>query len=99
MSFQAYLDTIEKKTGKTPAELLDEAEARGYGPTTKAGVVVDWLAADYGLGRGHAMALFHLVKTGTEISDKHVGSHGAHRDDSTTLRVDGTANRHKEPPR
>ena len=28
MSFQAYLDTIEKKTGKTPRQLLDEAKAR-----------------------------------------------------------------------
>ncbi len=29
MSFQAYLDAIEMKTGKTPQELLDEAHARG----------------------------------------------------------------------
>ena len=32
MSFQAYLDTIEKRTGKTPQELVDEAHARGFGP-------------------------------------------------------------------
>lgn len=25
MSFQAYLDTIERKTGRTPRELLDAA--------------------------------------------------------------------------
>ncbi len=31
MSFQAYLDAIEKKTGKTPQELLDEAHALGFG--------------------------------------------------------------------
>jgi hypothetical protein len=93
MSFQAYLDAIEKKTGKTPATLLDEAAARGYGPDTKAAVVVQWLADDYGIGRGHAMAFFHLVKTGTEISDKHVGTTGVHRDESTTLRIDGIAAR------
>lgn len=29
MSFQAYLDTIEDKTGKTPAALIAEATARG----------------------------------------------------------------------
>ena len=29
MSFQAYLDTIEKKTGLTPRELLEIAKARG----------------------------------------------------------------------
>jgi len=38
MSFQAYLDATEDKTGKTPNELIDPATERGYGPTTKAGV-------------------------------------------------------------
>ena len=61
MSFQAYLDTIERKTGKTPAELLAEAGARGYDATTKAGVVLQWLKDDYDLGRGHGMALFHVL--------------------------------------
>ncbi|MFC4854655.1 DUF4287 domain-containing protein [Actinophytocola glycyrrhizae] len=93
MSFQAYLDTIEKKTGKTPAELLAEASAHGYDATTKASVVLEWLKTDYDLGRGHGMAFFHVLKNGTEISDKHVGSTGTHRDPSTTLRVDGLANR------
>ena len=37
MSFQAYLDNIEAKTGKTPRELLAEAKTRGFdGPETKA---------------------------------------------------------------
>lgn len=93
MSFQAYLDTIEKKTGKTPAELLAEARDRGYDATTRAGVVLEWLKTGYDLGRGHGMALYHVLKNGTEISDKHVGSTGTHRDESTTLRVDGVANR------
>jgi hypothetical protein len=93
MSFQAYLDAIEDKTGKTPAALLDEATARGYGPTTKAAEVVDWLKQDYGIGLGHAMAFFHVVKNGTTISDKHVGTTGSHRDESTELRLDGRANR------
>ena len=93
MSFQAYLDTIEKRTGKTPAELVDEAHARGFGPETKAGEVLTWLKDDYGLGRGHAMALVHVVRNGTEISEKHVGTDGTHRDQSTILRLDGIANR------
>lgn len=93
MSFQAYLDTIERKTGKTPAELLAEAGDRGYGATTKAGVVLEWLKDDYDLGRGHGMALYHVLKNGTAISDKHVGGTGAHRDASATLRIDGLANR------
>lgn len=93
MSFQAYLDTIEKKTGRTPQELVDEAHARGFGPDTKAGEIVTWLADDYGLGRGHAMALVHVVKNGPTISDKHVGTVGVHRDPSTELRLDGIASR------
>jgi hypothetical protein len=96
MTFQAYIDAVETRTGKTPAVLLDEAAQRGYGPGTKATVVLDWLAADYGVGRGHAMAFFHLLKNGTEISDKHVGSTGTHRDESTTLRIDGIANRDRQ---
>lgn len=93
MSFQAYLDAIERKTGKTPQELVDEAHARGYGPTTRSGEIVAWLAAEHGLGRGHAMALVHVVKNGPEISEKHVGTDGSHRDASTTLRLDGIAQR------
>ena len=93
MSFQAYLDAVEAKTGKTPAELLVIAAGRGYDATTKAGLVVDWLKNDYGVGRGHAMAFFHVVKNGAAISDKHVGTGGTHRDESNMLRLDGTARR------
>jgi hypothetical protein len=89
MSFQAYLGKIEEKTGKTPNELLGEAHDRGFGPETKATPVVEWLKAEYGLGRGHAMALVHVIKNGAEISGKHVGTEGSHRDESTTLRLDG----------
>lgn len=93
MSFQAYLDAIEDKTGKTPAELLALAEQRGFAPTSKAGDVVAWLKEDFGLGRGHAMALFSVLKNGSTISDKHVGTTGSHRDESTELRLDGKAAR------
>ena len=93
MSFQAYLDTIEKKTGKTPNELLALAKEKGFTSDTKAGEVIDWLKEDYGLGRGHAMAFFHVLKNGATISDKHVGSGGTHADDSSELRLDGISNR------
>jgi len=63
MSFQAYLDTIQAKTGKGPDDFLQLARARGLsGPQAKANDVVGWLAHDFGLGRGHAMALFSLLK-------------------------------------
>jgi len=50
MSYQAYLDTIEKKTGRTPQELLDQAAAQGFDASTKARVVCDWLKAEHDLG-------------------------------------------------
>lgn len=93
MSFQAYLDTIEKKTGMTPSQLLALAEKKGFNADTKAGEVIDWLKEDYGLGRGHAMAFFYVLKNGTRISNKHVGTSGTHTDESNELRIDGINNR------
>lgn len=57
----------------------------------KAGVIVQWLADEYGLGRGHAMVMVHVIQKGPQISTKHVGSDGAHRDETDTLRLDGAA--------
>ena len=92
MSFQAYLDNIEEKTGKTPREFVALAKERGYDdPSTKAGVIVDWLKTDFDLGRGHAMALVYVIKNGDKIDAKHVGSDGVHRDSSDTLWLDGKA--------
>jgi hypothetical protein len=93
MSYQAYLDAVERKTGKTPAELLAEAAERGFTPTTKAAEVVGWLKDEYDLGRGHAMALYGVLKNGTTLGDKHVHSAGTHSDPSAELRLDGIDNR------
>ena len=93
MSFQAYLDGAEDKTGKTPQELVDLAHAHGFGSDTKAGEILQWLKEDFGLGRGHGMAIVHVIKNGPGISDKHVGTSGTHRDESTLLRLDGKARR------
>lgn len=94
MSFQAYLDTIEAKTGLTPRELIAVAHERGLDdPSTKAGAIIDWLKTDYDLGRGHAMALVHVIKNGPTINSKHVGTDGVHRDDSDPLWLDGKATR------
>lgn len=90
MSFQAYLDRIEEKTGTTPAQLVAEAHDRGF-DTTKPADIIAWLKDD--LGRGHAMALVHVIRNGTTISDQHVGTSGTHRDESNELRLDGIANR------
>ena len=90
MFFQAYLDNIEAKTGKTPNEFIALAHERGYDdPSTKATVIVNWLKEDFELGRGHAMALVQVIRNGARISDKHVGTTGTHSDPSNTLRLDG----------
>ena len=68
MSFQAYLDTIERNTGKTPADVRALAASRGLTsdggivPGVTATEVTDWLKADFGLGHGHAMAIYALLK-------------------------------------
>jgi Domain of unknown function (DUF4287) len=91
MSFQAYLDAVERKTGLTPRQLVEVARARGFDAGTKSAPIVAWLAEEYGLGRGHAMAMVHVITTGEQISDKHVGSGGTHADPSDRLWLDGAA--------
>lgn len=89
MSFQAYLDNIETKTGLTPRQFIELATEKGFDTTTKAAPIVAWLKEDYQLGQGHAMALVHVITKGPQISAKHVGSGGAHSDPSDTLWLDG----------
>ncbi|MFC6355125.1 DUF4287 domain-containing protein [Luethyella okanaganae] len=90
MSFQAYLDTIEDKTGLTPRQLTEIAKQKGFDdPAVKAGTILEWLKEDYGLGRGHGMALIHVIKNGPQIDAKHVGTTGSHRDESDMLWLDG----------
>ena len=63
MTFQAYLDNIEKSTGVSPKEFIRRAAERGFTrPGTKATQITDWLKAEYGLGHGHAMAIVKLLK-------------------------------------
>lgn len=68
MSFQAYLDNIQAKTGKTPADFQRMAAEKGFsGPEgiargVKATQITDWLKADFDLGHGHAMAIVALLK-------------------------------------
>ena len=67
MSCQAYLDTIRTKTGKTPEQFRQIATEKGLmDPPAKAAVITAWLAQDFGLGHGHAMALFAYLRGKTE---------------------------------
>lgn len=56
--FQSYLDNIKAKTGKTPADFRALAKAKGL---TKANEVVAWLKQDFGLGYGHAGAIWLVI--------------------------------------
>jgi len=68
MSFQAYLNNIQTKTGKSAADFRELAEQKGFTqngnlkPTVKAGDIIKWLKTDFGLGHGHAMAIYALLK-------------------------------------
>ena len=57
-SFQSYLDNIKAKTGLTPADFHRLAMEKGL---IKASEVVAWLKKDYGLGYGHAGAIWQVI--------------------------------------
>ena len=63
MSFQSYMDNIQAKTGMTPDDFMVAAKKKGMledGVT--ATQIIDWLKADYGLGYGHAGAIYKLIR-------------------------------------
>ncbi len=63
MTYQAYLDNIQAKTGKTPDDFKALAAKKGFmKPGVKAGEIVTWLKQDFGLGQGHAMAIVLLLR-------------------------------------
>lgn len=76
MSFQAYLDNIQAKTGKSPADFKAMAEAKGFADGSglaagvKAGQIVAWLKDEFALGHGHAMAIVALLKGKPQGGDK-----------------------------
>lgn len=71
MSFQAYIDNIYAKTGKTPADFKTLAAKKGLlEPGIKAGAIVEWLKADFDLGHGHAMAIYATLKGKGPVADK-----------------------------
>jgi Domain of unknown function (DUF4287) len=63
MTFQAYLDNIQAKTGKSPADFEMLARKKGLlKPGVQAMQIVSWLKKDFGLGHGHAMAIYAVLK-------------------------------------
>lgn len=71
MTFQAYIDNIKEKTGKTPEDFKKLADKKGLlAPGVKATQIVDWLKDDFDLGRGHAMAIYAVFKSKGWVSTK-----------------------------
>jgi hypothetical protein len=68
VSFQAYLDNIEAKTGRTPDQFRQWGVDKGFAAEgrlaagVKAGAIVAALKEEFGLGHGHAMAIVAVLK-------------------------------------
>ena len=72
MSFQAYIENIKTKTGKTPEDFKRMAEEKEFmiegklNPKIKATEIANWLKEEFELGHGHAMAIYATFKGKTE---------------------------------
>ena len=72
MSFQAYIDNIKTKTGKSPEDFKKLGEEKGFlvdgvmQKNIKATEITNWLKEEFELGNGHAMAIFATLKGKTE---------------------------------
>ncbi|MDO6761675.1 DUF4287 domain-containing protein [Tamlana sp. 2_MG-2023] len=68
MFFQAYIDNIQEKTGKTPDDFKKLAEEKVFLsngnllPEIKASEITNWLKEEFELGHGHAMAIYATFK-------------------------------------
>jgi hypothetical protein len=60
VSFQAYLDNIQAKTGKRPDDIAGMVRGQGL---SKPAEIVAWLKKEFDLGHGHAMAIVSLVRS------------------------------------
>jgi Domain of unknown function (DUF4287) len=67
MTFQAYLDNIYAKTGKTPEDFKAIAQEKGL---VKYADLIAWLKSDFDLGLGHARAIVHVILHGAPTDDK-----------------------------
>ena len=63
-AFQSYLDNIKVKTGKTPEDLRKLAKQKGL---VKPREIVAWLKEEYGLGYGHAGAIYYMIAHADDV--------------------------------
>jgi len=70
MSFQAYLDNIKAKTGKTPEDFKKQMQKEKLlKPDLKASELVRWLKDKFDLGHGHSMAIWAVFKSEGWVND------------------------------
>ena len=66
MSFKTYIKNIEENTGKTAQDFQNIAEQKGFinngELAVKATEITNWLKEEFGLGHGHAMAMYAYIK-------------------------------------
>jgi len=72
MSFDAYIQNIEKLTGKKPEDFRQEAlEDKILRKDMKASELTNWLKSKYGLGHGHAMSLWKYFNDMDWVTTQH----------------------------
>lgn len=70
MSFQAYIDNIKSKTGRTPEDFKNQMQKEGIlKPDMAATTLVNWLKEKYDLGHGHSMAIWAVFKDEGWVND------------------------------
>lgn len=66
MTYKAYLNNIEARTGRSPEDFVSLARKKGFikngKVVSKHDEIVAWLKKDFGLGHGHANALVLYLK-------------------------------------
>ncbi|MHA4810936.1 DUF4287 domain-containing protein [Flavitalea flava] len=68
INLTAYFETIKTKTGNTPDDFKKLARKKGFmvkgtlDPKIKSTEIFTWLKDEFGLGRGHAMAIYHILQ-------------------------------------
>jgi hypothetical protein len=69
VTFKAYLDNIQAKTGKSPEDFWVLANKKGFVENgkivAKYAELLAWLQSDIGLGRGHANAIIYYLRIRT----------------------------------
>jgi hypothetical protein len=63
VTLKAYIDNIRVKTGQTPRDFVRRARVKGLlRPDVTPEQIVSWLKKEFGLGHGHSLAVYSLLK-------------------------------------